>query len=80
MNELKECNLDCDLQHEGCCTREDIDCTAKTDSDLMTEEEYETYLKSLSDSELVFIRNRVVDECKRRIKEKARDENVVDTK
>ena len=38
---MKECNLDCALQHEGYCTREDIVCTAKTDSDLMTEKEYD---------------------------------------
>ena len=38
---MKECNLECDLQHEGYCTREDIDCTAKTDADLMTEKEYD---------------------------------------
>ena len=31
---MKECSLDCALQHEGCCTREDIDCKAKTDDDL----------------------------------------------
>ena len=42
---MKECNLECALQHEGYCTREDIDCTAKTDGDLMTEEEYEKTLK-----------------------------------
>ena len=38
---MKECNLDCALQHEGYCTREDIDCTAKVDADLMTEKEYD---------------------------------------
>jgi len=38
---MKECNLECELQHEGCCTREDIVCSVESDSDLMTEEEYE---------------------------------------
>jgi len=38
---MKKCNLECDLQLEGCCTREDIDCTAKTNDDLMTEKEYD---------------------------------------
>jgi len=38
---MKECNLDCALQLEGCCTRDDIVCNAKSDSDLMTEDEYD---------------------------------------
>jgi len=41
---LKECNLDCECQHEGHCTIEAIypesglkpgDCTAKTNADLV---------------------------------------------
>ena len=35
----------------------------------MKENDYEEYLKLLPDDELVFIRNRVMWECKRRIKE-----------
>ncbi len=41
MKILKKCNLECDLQHEGCCTREDIDCNAKTNADLINETEYD---------------------------------------
>ena len=36
---------------------------------IMRKEPYEEYLESLSDMELVFIRNRVMWECKKRIKE-----------
>lgn len=35
----------------------------------MTEYEFEKYLEKLTDEELVFVRNRVTWECKRRIAE-----------
>jgi hypothetical protein len=39
---MKECHLDrCALNHEGYCKFEDFDCDAKTDADLITEEEFE---------------------------------------
>lgn len=47
---MKECNLDCALQHEGCCTREDIDCNAKSDNDLITEEEYDKLVSTKNTS------------------------------
>jgi len=41
---MKECNLDCALQHEGYCSWDLKECKATKDSDLMTEEEYESEL------------------------------------
>ena len=38
---MKECLLDCDLQHEGYCSEEITSCKAKSNNDLMTEEDYE---------------------------------------
>lgn len=36
---MRECNLNCELQHEGCCTAEIYDknfkCNAKTNEDLV---------------------------------------------
>ena len=47
---MKECNLECDLQHEGFCASKEYgfnpeSCKAKYDNDLMTEEEYNNSLK-----------------------------------
>jgi len=51
---LKECHLDCECQLEGHCVIDAMypeigmkpeDCTAKTDDDLMDEDEYEEYVK-----------------------------------
>jgi len=41
---MKECLLGCDLQEGGYCTKEDLDCKATKESDLMTEEEYKSQL------------------------------------
>ena len=38
---MKECSLNCILQSDGYCMREDIECEARIDSDLMTEDEYD---------------------------------------
>ena len=44
---MKKCNLDCYVQHEGFCALKEIYglepkiCKAKTDADLITEEEFE---------------------------------------
>ena len=38
-------------------------------TEIWKEEGYEKYLKSLPDEDLIFIRNRVMWECKRRIAE-----------
>jgi hypothetical protein len=43
---MKPCICDeCDFYEEGYCTREDIPCTAKSNNDLMTEEEYEEMMR-----------------------------------
>ena len=48
---MKECNLDCDAQHEGYCIFNELypgvdfdpeECTAKTNDDLVTQEEFES--------------------------------------
>lgn len=53
MFEMKKCNLNCELQHEGYCCFNDLypdvdfnpeDCDAKTDDDLITQEEFECKL------------------------------------
>jgi len=41
VEKMKECNLNCALQHEGYCSWDMGECTAKTNDDLMTEEEYD---------------------------------------
>ena len=48
---MKKCILECEIQHEGFCTGlvhgfNPKDCKAKTDDDLMTEEEYDEYKKT----------------------------------
>lgn len=51
--EMKKCNLNCESQHEGYCCFNDLypdvdfnpeDCDAKTDDDLITQEEFECKL------------------------------------
>lgn len=38
---MKKCNLsNCEAEHEGYCTLDLKNCTAKSDKDLITEEEY----------------------------------------
>ena len=51
---LKECNLDCEFSHEGYCIADTqikgfnpFECTAKTDKDLISEEEFDEIIKKL---------------------------------
>ena len=38
---MKQCNLsNCDAEHEGICTHDLYECNAKSDDDLITEDEY----------------------------------------
>jgi len=40
---MKQCNLsNCDAEHEGICTHDLENCTAKSDDDLITEDEYDS--------------------------------------